>query len=214
MITSNSEVTEVITTEVKPGCEDQYRQWAERVQKAQNQFPGYKGSFVQPPRAGERSWTTLMRFETVAQLEAWMNSPQRAALLLERQDLIEAEMLHRVDNSFPGWIPNDPTTGKPPSMWKTASLVLLTLYPVVMLELKFLSPILHAQHLPPAIATFIGNLISVLLTTWPLMPLAIRAFRPWIFPAANQPAYVAIVAPLAIAACYAIEIALFWNILN
>jgi len=214
MSASNSEVTEVITTEVKTGCEDQYRQWAERVQEAQMKFAGYKGSFVQPPREGERSWTTLMRFETVGQLEAWMNSPQRAALLLERQDLIEAEMLHRVDNSFPGWIPNDPTTGKPPSMWKTASLVLLTLYPVVMLELRFLNPILHAQHLPPAIATFIGNSISVLLTTWPLMPLAIRAFRPWIFAAENQPSYVAILAPLVLVACYAIEIALFWNILN
>ena len=94
--------------------------------------------------------------------------------------MVERFKAQRVDTSFPGWVPNDPATGKPPNIWKTACLVLLTLFPVVMLELKFLNP--HLRGLPPALATFTGNAISVLLTTWPLMPLAIRFFRPWLFP--------------------------------
>jgi antibiotic biosynthesis monooxygenase (ABM) superfamily enzyme len=95
-------------------------------------------------------------------------------------------------------------------LWKTAALVLLTLFPVVMIELKFLNP--HLRGLPPSVATFIGNAISVLLTTWPLMPLAIRAFRPWLFPEDQPPGLVAAM-PVILLGCYAIEIAVFWRLL-
>jgi hypothetical protein len=95
-------------------------------------------------------------------------------------------------------------------MWKTACLVLLTLFPVVMLELKFLNPHLHG--LPPALATFTGNAISVLLTTWPLMPLAIRFFRPWLFPE-GQPRALVLAMPFVLLGCYALEIAVLWRLL-
>ena len=137
------------------------------------------------------------------QLNAWM-SPAARRVLEEAEPLIVGFEAQRVDTSFPGWVPADPATGRPPSIWKTAALVLLTLFPVVMLELKFLNP--HLRGLPPSLATFIGNAISVTLTTWPLMPLAIRAFRPWLFPEGQPPALVRAM-PVILVACYAIEIA-------
>ncbi|MEO7410046.1 MAG: antibiotic biosynthesis monooxygenase, partial [Sphingomicrobium sp.] len=42
-------VVEVIVTKVKPGMEAAYRQWETKIQQAQSKFPGYKGSYVQPP---------------------------------------------------------------------------------------------------------------------------------------------------------------------
>jgi hypothetical protein len=165
---------------------------------------------VQPPHQKELGWTTVLRFDSVGHLNAWMTSPQRAALLKEAEPLIVGFEAQRVDTSFPGWVAADPATGRPPSIWKTATLVLLTLFPVVMLELKFLNP--HLRGLPPSVATFIGNAISVTLTTWPLMPLAIRAFRPWLFPEGQPPALVRAM-PVILVACYAIEIAIFWRLL-
>ena len=105
-------------------------------------------------------------------------------------------------------MPNDPATGKPPNMWKTACLVLLTLFPVVMLELRFLNP--HLATLNPAVRTFIGNAISVALTTWPLMPLAIWGFHAWLFPE-NRPRW--LVRRCRSCSCFAmsLEIALLWN---
>jgi uncharacterized protein len=204
--------TEVIITQIKPGSEDAYRAFADRIQKVQETFPGYLGSFVQPPHHKESGWTTVLRFDSVRHLDAWMASPQRAALLKESEALIHGFDAQRVDTSFPGWVPASPVTGKPPSMWKTACLVLLTLFPVVMLELKYLNPVLHAAAVPPALATFAGNAISVLLTTWPLMPLAIRAFRAWLFPE-DQPKALVAAMPFVLAACYAVEIAALWRLL-
>jgi antibiotic biosynthesis monooxygenase (ABM) superfamily enzyme len=203
-------VTFVVVTDIKPGKEKEYRTWADKIQKVQETFPGYIGSFVQPPQHKETGWTTVLRFDTGQHLTAWQNSPQRAALIDEASPLVERFKAQRVDTSFPGWVPNDPATGKPPNVWKTACLVLLTLFPVVMLELKFLNP--HLRGLPPALATFTGNAISVLLTTWPLMPLAIRLFRPWLFPE-DQPRALVLAMPLVLLGCYALEIAVFWRLL-
>ncbi len=70
----------------------------------------------------------------------------------------------------------------------------------------------HLHGLPPAIATFIGNGISVALTSWPLMPLAIRAFRPWLFPEGQATTLVRAM-PLLLLLCYAVEIASLWRLL-
>ncbi|HKE37936.1 MAG TPA: antibiotic biosynthesis monooxygenase [Candidatus Baltobacteraceae bacterium] len=202
--------TEFIVTVVKPGKEAEFRDWAARIDDLESTFSGYRGSYIQPSESGDNVWTTLVRFDSVENLNAWLQSPQRKKVLKEGEGLVERFLAHRVDTSFPGWVPPDPVTGKPPNMWKTASLVLLVLFPVVMLELKFLMPHLHS--LDPALATFVGNAISVLLTTWPLMPLAIWLFRAYLFPE-KQPKWLVAASPALLAACYAIELAIFWRLL-
>ena len=202
--------TEVIISQIKPGCEDEYKAYAQRIQAVQETFPGYLGSFTQPPHFKETGWTTVLRFDSVPHLNAWMSSPQRAVMLQQGAHLIDRFDAQRVDTSFPGWVPASPVTGKPPNMWKTAALVLMTLFPVVMLELKFLNPLLSGLHAP--VATFIGNALSVALTTWPLMPLAIHLFRAWLFPE-DQPRSLVAAMPFIVACIYVLEIALFWRLL-
>jgi uncharacterized protein len=203
-------VTMVMVTDIKPGKEAAYRAWADRIQKLQATFPGYVGSFVQPPQHSETGWTTVLRFDSTAHLDAWLKSDARAAMVKESGDLVEGFHAQRIDTSFPGWVANDPATGKPPNMWKTAGLVLLTLFPVIMLELRFLNP--QLAMLNPAVRTFIGNAISVAVTTWPLMPLAIWIFSAWLFPE-NKPRWLVLTSPFVLLLCYVIEIALLWHLL-
>lgn len=204
-------VTMVMTTEIKPGKEAAYRAWADRIQKLQSTFPGYIGSFVQPPQQNERGWTTVLRFDSTDNLDRWIKSKERAAMVKESEPLVADFHAQRVDTSFPGWVPNDPTTGKPPNRWKAAALILLTLFPVIMLELKYLNPLLADFN--PAVRTFIGNVLSVILTTWPLMPLAIWVFSAWLFPE-NKPRWLVLTSPIFLLACYALEIAIFWHLLD
>ena len=205
-------VVEVIVTKVKPGREKAYREWETRVQQAQSKFPGYLGSYVQPPIAGELGWTTLMRFASADQLDVWLKSPERSALLGEVQPLIDYAHLQRLDTSFPGWFPTDPNTGKGPPNWKAAMLVLLGLFPIVMLEARFLSP--HLAALNSSLAMFIGNTISVALTTWLTMPVFIAAFGWWLFPrpgGSNVPVNAA--GTGIIFGLYAVEVAALWHLL-
>src|SRR4029077_18127159 len=170
-------VVEVIITQVKPGKEAAYREWETRIQQAQSKFPGYRGSYVQPPVAGELGWTTLMRFDTAEQLDRWLKSPERAALVKEAEPLVDYAHLQQMGTAFPGWFPTDPKTGQGPPNWKAAMLVLLGLFPIVMFETRFLK-----LPVNPSLGMFIGNSISVAMTTYLTMPLFIKMLPWWLFP--------------------------------
>jgi antibiotic biosynthesis monooxygenase (ABM) superfamily enzyme len=59
-------------------------------------------------------------------------------------------------------------------------LVLLGLFPIVMLEMRFLNLAQFGLH--ASLATFIGNAISVALTSFITMPLCVKGFGWWLFP--------------------------------
>jgi hypothetical protein len=86
-------------------------------------------------------------------------------------------------------------------------IVLLVLYPTVMLQLHFLSPWLAS--LPLAVSTFIANMVSVVLLTWLLMPLANRAFGFWLAPTNARGRLAELRGIAAIVAGYALAIATF-----
>jgi uncharacterized protein len=206
-------VTEVIFSKIKPGMDDTYREWAVRIQAAQAKYTGYRGMYLQPPAEKDGPWTTIIRFDTAEHLEAWMEAPERAELLAESKAFIEHEQLMRLATSFPGWVPINPMTGKGPPNWKTALLVILGLFPIVMLEMRFLSPILAWLGLHASLATFIGNVISVFGTTFLTMPLFIRWFGWWLFTEEKTPPWITPVGLGFLAALFAVEVGALWFLL-
>ena len=203
------DVTEVIFSRIKPGMEDAYREWATRIEAAQAGYPGYRGMFLQPPDENGGMWTTIIRFKTAPQLEAWMNAPERKSLLQESKAFIEHEQLTRLATAFPGWVPVDPITGKGPPNWKTALLVLLGLFPIVVIELRFLNPLLRGLN--SSLATFIGNALSVAGTSFITMPLFVRVFGWWLFLDKKSPKWRTPAGVVILGLVCAGEVAFFWH---
>jgi antibiotic biosynthesis monooxygenase (ABM) superfamily enzyme len=204
---SDTSVTEVILDRVRPELEGAYADLSRRLVNAQAKFPGYVGGYSKPN--GDGAWITLMRFATVADLDRWMQSPERSALLTEAKALVSESFAHKVNPSFPGWTIPNPQTGESPPNWKASMLVLLGLYPIVALEISLLMPLFVGVK--PALAGFIGNAISVTLTAFGTMPVFVKTFDWWLFPKQKSDTVrgVAIIAFI-----YFIEIALFWNLLK
>lgn len=88
-------------------------------------------------------------------------------------------------------------------------VVILMLFPIVMLELRFLSPL--TRGLKPALGTFIGNVLSVVLLAWPFMPIAIRGLKWWLVPGDGRSFWTHLHGTLLVLAIYAVEIAFFWR---
>jgi antibiotic biosynthesis monooxygenase (ABM) superfamily enzyme len=172
-------VTEVITTRVRPQTTSAYLAWAARIQEAQAAFPGYRGTYLQAPSQQQEFWTTLIRFATPGELDAWLASPERARLVREADPLVEGWSSRRLAQPFVAWFPAAATSETPPD-WKQAMVVLLVLFPIVMLELRLLAPL--TRGLNAAVGTFLANAISVGLLTWPAMPIANRALDWWLRP--------------------------------
>jgi antibiotic biosynthesis monooxygenase (ABM) superfamily enzyme len=208
---SGSHVTEVILSKIKPGMEEAYRMWAARIQQAQAKADGYLGIYVQPPVAGERPhWTTLLRFDSTDHLDAWLNSDEYLELLREAEAIIEKEQTSRLAASFPGWVPVNPETGESPPNWKTALLVLLGLFPLIMLQQRFLSP--HLRGLNSSVAIFLGNISGVTATTYVTMPFLVRRFSWWLFLGKDARRKQWIGSAI-IGALLAVEIAACWRLL-
>ncbi|CAN5493278.1 hypothetical protein BH10CYA1_BH10CYA1_24300 [soil metagenome] len=205
-------VAVAIITDVKPGMESTYREFEKKFQSAQARRRGYRGVYLQPPtKKTPGVWTTLIRFDSPDALDEWFVSDERRDLLALSDAVVKSTDYQTTEGSFPGWFSTQEKGSKGPPNWKTAMLILLGLYPIVMLEIRFLNPALHGT--PSAIANFIGNSISVALTTWVTMPLAIKAFTPWLFPKKDTPTWVSPVSFAVLVLLFALEIALLWRLL-
>ena len=86
-------------------------------------------------------------------------------------------------------------------------IILITLFPVVMLELLYLSPLLHS--LAMAVTNSIGNLLSVAATGFVLIPLVLCAFEWWLPPRPNDSPGVETAGVALIVSLYALSVAVF-----
>lgn len=171
-------ITEVIVTEVTPGKETEFREWMAKIHQVEARFPGFRGAYVQSPiSSNSRNWITLLQFDTIDNLNNWISSKERAAVIKESEGFVTSFDNHRVTSPYAGWFASVSKEGQAPSAWKQAMIVLLILYPIVMLEMLFLNPLLKGLSLAPSV--FIGNAISVSLVT-AIMPIAILFLGWWL----------------------------------
>lgn len=200
-------VTEIITVSVKPGMEEAYRDWVDRIRQMEARFPGYQGLQLQAPIPGlQDNWVSLLRFDTTEHLNAWLESDARRDALREVEPFIDKRE-QQVATAFSGWFTFGDAPGQAPPSWKQSMIVLLTLYPIVMLEQMFLNPLLRSLDMAEAI--FIGNLLSVAATGFLLIPLALRAFEWWLLPKPNDSLRVEAAGIALIVGLYALSIVVF-----
>ncbi len=209
-------VTEVFVTRVPREKEKNYQEWLAKIHAAEALFPGFRSVYVQSPTQNQlnkngsgKSWITFLQFDTPDHLDHWLTSKERLNILEESYSLIETLESHRVISPFAGWFSSKMTGQIAPPLWKQTMLVLLVLFPIVMVEFKFLLP--HLQGINQALSTFLANGISVCLISWPMMPLAILSLSWWLTPTEAHRKYKNVLGTIFVVLLYIIEIAYFWN---
>lgn len=176
-------VSAVISTRIKPGQEDAFLEWGRRIAVAQAKSPGFQGYRREPPVPGvQDDWLTILRFDSKANLQTWLNSPERKKLLDESEAFTDECHTRIVRTGFDQWF--DVPGAAPPAAWKQNMVVLLVLYPLVFLLNQWLQkPILvGVLHLPYWLFLFINNAASVVLLSL-ILPRLSRRFNWWLSPA-------------------------------
>lgn len=184
---SDELVTVVVTHRVDPADVDDFLAWQERLQLAESMFHGYRGSELFRPIEGvQDKWTTMYRYDTAADLDAWLTSDERKQLLAEGKRFADFE-LQTVDSSFGNWFAFDEqgAAAKPPSDLKTSIAVWVGLYPTVVLLTLATWPL----KMPLWLGMLVGNLLSSLAMTYVAMPFYVnRLLRNWLRPRADSSA--------------------------
>lgn len=74
---------------VRPDREQDYRAWEKKIAAEASRYPGYRGSEVKPPNDIQPDWVIVYKFDSVPNLQNWLNSSTRQALLNEAADLFD-----------------------------------------------------------------------------------------------------------------------------
>jgi uncharacterized protein len=209
-------VSAVMSTRVKPGMEAEYLKWEQKVAAAQSKAAGLQGYRFEPSVPGvQEDFVAILRFDSEANLQAWLESPQRRQLLDEAAPLTAEFHTRMAQSGFEQWFRDATPEGAPaPAAWKMNMIVLLTLYPVVFLwGLLVGTPILtRALSLNFPVALFIGNAFSVILTSY-LVPWTATRLSWWLTPPKPGRTLVHLQGASLLVAAYLIMILLFWRAL-
>ena len=179
-------ISAVISMDIKPGQEETYRVWNQRITAAETQYPGFQGHRLNPPVPGvQDDWVTILTFDTEPHLDAWLNSPERHKLLDETAAFSEGVHARKVRTGFDQWFRVAGAAHAP--AWKQNMLVLLGLYPTVFLFGFFVGTPLISRQLgwPFWLALFVGNIASVTILNW-LVPWISHRFDWWLQPAGSE----------------------------
>jgi antibiotic biosynthesis monooxygenase (ABM) superfamily enzyme len=178
----NETVTVVVTRLVKPGKEADYEQWLRRLITNASSLPGYLGTDVhRPTSGGSREYTSVFRFDSVANLRAFEASDLRRQALRDVADFVEANAAWKEMTGLEFWFTPPPGTVVPqPSRLRMALLMIVVVYGLVLSIGTVVALLLKDAPMPVRLLVTIT--IEVFLMTYVLMPRITRWLAKWIYP--------------------------------
>ncbi len=211
--------TEAVVCVVPARRAGEYRAARDEIDRAAAEFPGFVRIEHHPPSdPRDRTWTTVLAFETGEDLSRWRDSAERARSV-SRIRQIAPDVAKVLPWGFGRWFAVDAATGERTPAWKQAMVVLAVLYGMVSVLDITLGNYLGAgitvrgdtwlaglgAQLP--IVVFVLNLIGTALLTWVLMPVITKAMQWWLRPDASLAR--TIQGSVLIIVIYAVQIAIF-----
>lgn len=170
--------TAVFARRVKPGNEAEYEKLAQEMVEASEAFPGHLGATMLHD-ADSSSYTILYSFIDRPALQAWLESPQRATLLAQADQIAESHLRLPPLTGLETWftLPHQATV-KPPPRWKMWLVSLLAIYPFVVAFQASLTPLVITW--PLLLRSAILPLTLLTLMTFVVMPVVTRIAQPWL----------------------------------
>jgi antibiotic biosynthesis monooxygenase (ABM) superfamily enzyme len=78
---TDTAATVIIGQKVRPGSEQHFESWQQGMNREASRYPGFLAAEINPPTAVQPDWIVVYRFDSVAHVQAWINSSTRQGLL-------------------------------------------------------------------------------------------------------------------------------------
>jgi antibiotic biosynthesis monooxygenase (ABM) superfamily enzyme len=78
---TDTAATVIIGQKVRPGSEQDFESWQQGMNREASKYPGFLAAEINPPTAVQPDWIVVYRFDSVAHVQAWINSSTRQGLL-------------------------------------------------------------------------------------------------------------------------------------
>jgi antibiotic biosynthesis monooxygenase (ABM) superfamily enzyme len=187
MSTAAEPVTVVITRRVKAGRTADYEAWLQQLQHDARDLPGYLGVTTQRPAPGAPlDYVSVLRFDSLASLQAFERSEMRARALAQVTEFVEGDAAWRRLTGLEFWFTPPPGTVVPqPSRARMALVMIAVVFTLVLVIGTAVNAAfaLLPFDTPYPLRLLFTITIEVLLMTYWLMPLITRRLAHWIYPA-------------------------------
>lgn len=179
-------VTVIVRRTVRSGHETEYEALLQQLTKEARDFRGYLGTSVQPPGAGgSREYTSVFRFDTLANLRLFEASDLNKRFLREVAPHVEADAIWERMTGLEFWFAPPPGTVIPqPSPFRMALLLIAVVYGLVLSIGWLVGFVLSGWPYP--LRLFVTISVEVFLMTYLLMPRLTRWLASWIYPSKHQ----------------------------
>lgn len=175
--TSDDPVTAVSSFTLRPGHEARFTRDFEEIRAAMEAFDGFVWAQLLPP-VGEvqKEMVVSFSFSNRELLDRWFRSPERLELLGRLDKHLDGERQVNVVGGYGGWFHLDE---KRIPTWRQAAVVLMALYPTALTINTLLGALLPTDT-PQPLLILIGNVLSVMILTWIVMPRLTSALDGWL----------------------------------
>lgn len=177
-------VISIFRRRVRAGSEARYEDWLTGIARSAARSPGSQGTTILRPTEGGSEYVAITQFETTESLEAWLGSADRESWM---SGLRTIDVCHEDVSTLAGmerWFTLSQRERAFPPRYKTAALVLLGLYPLVLALDVVLGPLLSG--LPRPVGLLASLLVSVPIMVWSVLPWLTGVFSGWLHPRASQ----------------------------
>lgn len=171
-------VTVTVARTVATGRETDFEDWSDELTAAAANYPGFLGAGrLRPSQLGE-PWHVVFRFDSAEHLAGWEGSPERRAMLVVGEELIEATDMHRV-SGLETWFSLPGRTSPAPPKWKMF-LVSATVFYLLNLTLSLVYG-WALDDWPVFLHIVVISVPVTAIATWLVMPRAARLLQRWLY---------------------------------
>jgi uncharacterized protein len=176
--------TVVITHRVRNDKHADYEKWIREIAPLCRASPGYLDWHIVRPITGlTETFTVIIRFDTKAHLQEWMESPTRARLILKVKPLFVTGDDFFISSGLDFWFTPAGARAKVPVRWKQFLATWSAIYPLVLGVPLVVTPALQYLGIPNNryLTTLAVTGIVVFFMVYLVMPRYTKIIRRWLF---------------------------------
>jgi hypothetical protein len=174
----------VITHRVRDGQQAGYDDWLNEIGPICRGSAGLLDLQIIRPIAGLTTrYTVIIRFDTRAHLQNWMNSAERRRLIDKVRPLLAQDDDYHILGGLDFWFTPEGAKAGVPVRWKQFLVTWSAIYPLVLGVTVILTPLLHALGMPPNpyIETLAVSAVVVSLMVYLVMPHYTKLIHRWLY---------------------------------
>lgn len=176
--------TAVITHRIRADAHAQYETWLGEISPRCMAAPGNLDWHIVRPVAGlTDTYTVIVRFDSVANLRAWMESSERAGLIDQIRPLFVTGDDFFISSGLDFWFTPAGAKAQVPVRWKQYLVTWSAIFPLVLGMPLLVGPLLHRIGAPDnhALHTLVITGLVVFLMVYVVMPRYTRLVKKWLF---------------------------------